>query len=397
VGVWGAGPFENDDAIDWVSTLTASDDLADVRATLQVVLDAGCVEAPEGAVAIAAAEVVAGAADVARADLPVEVREWLARTSVAPTVADRDLALRAVLETRSDDSELADLWNESDEPAWLDELDGLVARLASIPSRHLDIQPAQAAPIGEEPASAAAHKAADEVEQPEGDSYFAGHLTLDDVRAEQLLSHPRRDDVRWLVVNDLRTPDLSALAAWKRLLDLETNDAHLQRLDGVEQLPQLRHLHVGVRNRTTLRLDALDALPELVSFGLYPAETVADVSPLGHLTKLRRLWVGHETLESAQRLADVPFHRLTKLEHLSWQGNWQRPVTLTDLSPLAVLTELRHVRLVDLFVDGPLDVLYRLPNLETIEFNHADAVAERERFAAVRPDVRLAITEGDLS
>jgi hypothetical protein len=395
VGAWGPGPFDNDDAADWVSAVAASAELAVVRAALQAVLDAEHVAAPVGAVAIAAAELVAAAADAGRPEPPVELTRWLAAASSAPTLGDRDLALRAVLRTRSGGSELAEVWEETGDLDWFEQLDELVVRLASIPSRSLGVR---RGPTG--PSSAASAVAAEAHDapppEPEDVSAFPGHRRLWAARAEDLRTDPRRHEVRWLELHDVRAPDLQGLASWERLVDVEIDGRQLQRLDGLDQLPQLRHLQVGVGNRS-LDLGGLAGVPALVSLWLFPADAVSDLSPIGQLDELRRLGVGHDDPVSAQRLAEVPFHRLAELEHFSWHANWQRPVTLTDLTPLAELAELRHVGFVDLVVDGPLDVLHRLPSLREVRISHPDAAVERERFAAIRPDVHLEISGPDLA
>lgn len=132
MGAWGSEPFANDDASDWVYELEETDDLTAVRAALGAVGDAEHVELPEGSAAIAAAEVVAAAAGSGRPDLPPEVTDWLTTTNVLPTLADRDLALRAVRRNRSADSELAELWEEADDPSWSQEVQDLIERLEAL-------------------------------------------------------------------------------------------------------------------------------------------------------------------------------------------------------------------------------------------------------------------------
>ena len=79
MGAWGTGSFENDDAMDWVADLEGSDDLAIVVETLSRVADAGddYVETPEGAAAVAAAEVVAALLGASGPTVTDEVREWV--------------------------------------------------------------------------------------------------------------------------------------------------------------------------------------------------------------------------------------------------------------------------------------------------------------------------------
>jgi hypothetical protein len=219
-----------------------------------------------------------------------------------------------------------------------------------------------------------------------------GQHVLVDAGAEDLRTYPWRGQVRWLKLIYLKTTDLRELASWEQLVDLETEVARLERLDGLEHLSQLRHLNVSVR-AGKLDLDALRVRPELVSFGLFPADGVADLTPLRHLERLRDLAITHEDPTFAQRLDEVPFAHLSQLERVRWRADWQHPGSLDDLSPLSALTQLRYLEFDALVVTCPLDVLLRLPNLREVSVTHPDAAAERERFAASRPDVRVAISE----
>ena len=117
MGAWGSGSFENDDAMDWTSDLSASLDWSAVRDALDDVLGYGpddYLGAPEAAVALAAAEVVAAALGAPAGDLPEEVTTWVAthRRNAMPEHAQD--ALRAVERVMAD-SELLELWDESDE------------------------------------------------------------------------------------------------------------------------------------------------------------------------------------------------------------------------------------------------------------------------------------------
>lgn len=131
MGAWGAGSFENDDAMDWVFDLEDARGLKFVKVTLREVLDAGdgVLEADVAARGIAAAEVVAGLNDAPADDLPEEVENWIEEQRGKSEVDLSPLALEALerLRTRC---ELADAWKESpDERAWLAALSNLEKRL----------------------------------------------------------------------------------------------------------------------------------------------------------------------------------------------------------------------------------------------------------------------------
>ena len=80
MGAWGSGPFDNDDAMDWVAELESARDVGVVRSALESVTDAdGYIEAPVGSVALASAEVVAALRGKPGADLPEEVSTWVGK------------------------------------------------------------------------------------------------------------------------------------------------------------------------------------------------------------------------------------------------------------------------------------------------------------------------------
>lgn len=114
-GAWDMGPFDNDDALDWVWELDDSDSTSILESALKDVTRSMLyISAPECSRAVAAAEVVAALAGNPRAELPDEVASWVRSKNL---VADEDLialARKAVALVRdSSKSELADLWRDS--------------------------------------------------------------------------------------------------------------------------------------------------------------------------------------------------------------------------------------------------------------------------------------------
>ena len=132
-GAWDTGPFDNDDALDWVWQLTESDDLSVVEDALNNALESSAyLEAPMGSMAVAAAEVVAALKGNPRAELPPEVSEWVDAQDFAVDDNLAASARRAVAQVRNAaTSELAQLWADSDElaAAWNSDLDDLLERL----------------------------------------------------------------------------------------------------------------------------------------------------------------------------------------------------------------------------------------------------------------------------
>jgi len=132
-GAWDIGPFDNDDALDWVSELENSGGTSILESALKDVTRSMLyISAPECSRAVAAAEVVAALAGKPRAELPDEVTSWVRSNN---RVADKDLivlARKAVALVRdSSKSELADLWRDSgsDYDDWHASLSDLLKRL----------------------------------------------------------------------------------------------------------------------------------------------------------------------------------------------------------------------------------------------------------------------------
>jgi len=113
MGVWGAGSFENDDALDWIWELETSADFALLDTSLDAVLNAspGEMGASDWAVALAAAEIVAALGGRPEGGLPEEAESWVAGKSTPP--ASLTVKARAAVAAASADSELRDLWEEA--------------------------------------------------------------------------------------------------------------------------------------------------------------------------------------------------------------------------------------------------------------------------------------------
>lgn len=135
MGAWGRGPFDNDDAADWLSELQERG-LPAVEAAVEPVAqpEPGYLDAGAGARAVAAAEVVAALGGAPARELPAEVTGWLASE---PRQHPGELvvaAKAAVLRVTGDGSELAELWDSSGEgEAWRASLADLHRRLSDVP------------------------------------------------------------------------------------------------------------------------------------------------------------------------------------------------------------------------------------------------------------------------
>ena len=137
-GAWDIGPFDNDDALDWVWELSDSSDLAPLnRAFDDVLRSPRYVEAPSASIAIAAAEVLAALKGSARDGLPDEVAEWVEGRKLAADGRLTEKAVDAVKLIMDDEvSELAQLWADAPGLAedWRASLEDLLQRLTRTPA-----------------------------------------------------------------------------------------------------------------------------------------------------------------------------------------------------------------------------------------------------------------------
>jgi len=136
MGTWAVDAFGNDYAQDWAQDLQEISNLDAVEDTLNTALDTGAgeLEAPFAAEALVAIEVVArlqGKGGAVSED-SAAVDEWVeARKPKARRRADlEDKALQAIARILSDQSELRELWAESEHyEAWRASVEELRARV----------------------------------------------------------------------------------------------------------------------------------------------------------------------------------------------------------------------------------------------------------------------------
>ena len=130
---WAPGPFDNDDALDFIDDLAEAPEWRTVVQALDYVTKvAGYLEAPEGSTAVAAAAIVAAAVgDVTI--LPDNHRELKAALGKPPEGAPA-LARSALARVVAPASELDELWQEGDDhDAWLTQIAALQTTLSTRP------------------------------------------------------------------------------------------------------------------------------------------------------------------------------------------------------------------------------------------------------------------------
>lgn len=133
MGAWGAGSFENDDAGDWAWSFE-EEGLAVIESAFGALQGAGYLEGSDGSVGVAAAETVAAALGQPGNGYTEEFEAAVKRHAGAvrgrPGIADA--ALQTLDRVTGPDSELAELWAESDsETEWQASIADLRRRLTA--------------------------------------------------------------------------------------------------------------------------------------------------------------------------------------------------------------------------------------------------------------------------
>lgn len=130
MGAWGAGTFENDDALDWSELLYETRDLNFLRNTMQIVVEQkSYLEMSECCQALAAAEVVASAGGNKAPTLPSQADEWLDDKDLDEIRKLAPLAREVIIRIKTN-SELKEAWDASSNSAdWYGVINGIEARL----------------------------------------------------------------------------------------------------------------------------------------------------------------------------------------------------------------------------------------------------------------------------
>ncbi len=120
MGTWAVDTYGNDYALDWAQDLQEAGNLEPIESTLDYALGEGELEAPFGAEALAAIDVLArlqgngGGADADDGSTGADIDRWVAqrKQKVSPALAGK--ALRAIERVLGEQSELRQLWQDSE-------------------------------------------------------------------------------------------------------------------------------------------------------------------------------------------------------------------------------------------------------------------------------------------
>lgn len=113
MSVWGAGIFENDDALDWIYDLADSGTLTRVVAALDVILKNkdDDLEVADCRIGLAAAEIIAAMTGDPSPELPEEAEEWIGE-KILENEKLREKAQR-VVQVIQRNSELKGRWEKT--------------------------------------------------------------------------------------------------------------------------------------------------------------------------------------------------------------------------------------------------------------------------------------------
>jgi hypothetical protein len=137
MGAWGEGAFDNDAAADWSWEFENAGLAAGLRLITDALSaaaqadDAAYLDERDGALAVAAAELVASINGLPIDESPYNdtAREWIARVHPASDPSLVNLARQAVSRVTSQNSGLAELWEEAGSSSWRSAMGGLRDKL----------------------------------------------------------------------------------------------------------------------------------------------------------------------------------------------------------------------------------------------------------------------------
>lgn len=134
MGAWANDALGNDDACDWAYGLDECDDLSLVEETLNKALSEGAeyLESPDACEALAAIEVIARLqgnwGEKNAYSEPIDA--WVEKTKLVPSKALAEKAHKVIERILADESELKELWQESEEfDAWYASVKNLAGRV----------------------------------------------------------------------------------------------------------------------------------------------------------------------------------------------------------------------------------------------------------------------------
>lgn len=132
MGTWGIKTFDNDGTSDWLWDLEESDDTSILRQALEPE-ETEYLEAPDGEIIIAAAEIINAIRNGQREGLPENALRWIEDHKGLDVSSLVKKAISMLDRVLAENSELNELWeeNEEDYPQWQADVTDLQKKLSS--------------------------------------------------------------------------------------------------------------------------------------------------------------------------------------------------------------------------------------------------------------------------
>ncbi len=345
MGAWGAGPFDNDCAGDWLDSLLEGKSVRPIGTAL-----ARGLKSPDDAdiesFAIAAAEVVATARQHPTAKSP-ELVEWLRERQFVPDEALVEQAQRAV-ENIQKKSELAELW--AGDAQWKRAMQRLAKALS---------QPAGSPSVGSKRTKAAS-----------GESSATKQLRRLLKKLYCVVDPSRGDAITSIsCIGEMTDKVLQALEAVAATLEILTIDSGQLITDlGLQSIGRFTRLkQLSVKNGSAItdagvaHLRSLKSL-EMLELSRCPKVTAAGIAYFSECRKLTDLRLGGTPVGDACATTIAEFRNLKQL--------WLRGTGLTDRG-LRQLCEFPKLRMFFLartaITDDGLGDLAKLPKLAWLD------------------------------
>lgn len=132
MAAWGTKTFEEDTANDWIQELIDSDDAREFLID-SISIDSGFLEADQASAILATGETLIALLDEPRSSVPSELVDW-AGDNECDDVSDLpEITLPAIDKVLTEDSELNNIWAESEDyEEWKENVEGMREILAQL-------------------------------------------------------------------------------------------------------------------------------------------------------------------------------------------------------------------------------------------------------------------------
>lgn len=132
MAAWGTKTFEEDTANDWIQELIDSDDAREFIVD-SLSTDPGYIEADQGSTILAAGETLIALLDEPRAGVPGELVDWCGNNECDDVSDLPEVASAAIEKVLGDESELNELWSESEDfDEWKENVESMREVLVSL-------------------------------------------------------------------------------------------------------------------------------------------------------------------------------------------------------------------------------------------------------------------------